>query len=192
MSAHVLVPLKRLDRAKSRLAAALSPAERAALMRTLLEGVLDAVRRAGVAKITLVTSEPIVGPVGVEIWHDRGLPWNVALEEAMRELVTDEIATVISADLPLLEPSDVGTLIEATPTLGIAIARADDGGTNAVSMRPPALLRTHFGEPGSAGVHARSAQARRLEHVIVDLPGLAFDVDTPEDLERIPQRREKR
>ena len=187
MKAHVLVPLKRLDRAKSRLSAALTPVEREALMRALLEGVLDAVRNARVERITLVTSEPIVGLVGVEIWHDRGLPWNVALEEAMRELVTEEIATVISADLPLLAPGDVETLIAATPALGIAIARADDGGTNAVSMRPPALLRTHFGEPGSAAVHARSAQARRVEHVIVDRPGLAFDVDTPDDLARIPR-----
>ena len=192
MSTHVLVPLKRLDRAKSRLTDSLSPAERAELMRTLLDGVLEAVKSASVAKITLVTSEPIVDLIGVEIWHDRDLPWNVALEEAMREVVREEMATIISADLPSLVPGEVKALIAATPAHGIAIARAENGGTNAVSMRPPALLRTQFGEPSSAGVHARSAQTRGLEHVIVDLPGLAFDVDTPEDLARIPQRREKK
>ena len=48
MDAHVLVPLKALDRAKSRLTGALSAEERAELMRSLLERVVDVVREAGV------------------------------------------------------------------------------------------------------------------------------------------------
>jgi 2-phospho-L-lactate/phosphoenolpyruvate guanylyltransferase len=192
VSAHVLVPLKRLDRAKSRLAAVLSAPERSALMRSMLDGVLGAVRAAGVGRITVVTSEPIVCDDGVETWHDRDLPWNVALGVAMREVVTESVATVISADLPFVGPRDVTALIEAAPPVGIAIARAHDGGTNAVSMRPPAVLATHFGEPGSAGRHAAAARVAHVAHVVLDLPGLAFDVDTPDDLERIYERREQR
>ena len=48
-------------------------------------------------------------------------------------------------------------------------------------MRPPGLVRTHFGEPQSAAVHAGLG----VEHVVLDLPGLAFDVDTPEDLAKM-------
>jgi 2-phospho-L-lactate guanylyltransferase (CobY/MobA/RfbA family) len=48
-------------------------------------------------------------------------------------------------------------------------------------MRPPGLVRTHFGELRSAAVHA----ALGVDHVVLDLPGLAFDVDTPEDLARM-------
>lgn len=184
MEAHVLVPLKRLDQAKTRLAGLLSPEERAELMQTMLEGVLAAVRGAGIERITLVTSEPIAA-VGAETWDDRGLPWNEALRAAMLDVVSAPVATVVSADLPFLRPEEVGELIAATPAHGIAIARAVDGGTNAVSMRPPAVLTTRFGEPRSARRHADSARALRLAHVVLDLPGLAFDVDTPEDLERM-------
>jgi len=181
---HVLVPLKRLDRAKSRLAAVLSTSERAALMEALLDGVVEAVRDAGVTRITLVTPEPLEHS-GAERWYDRGLPWNAALRAAMFEVVSENLAAVIAADLPFLQARDVEALIAATPSAGIAIARAGDGGTNAVSMRPPGAVPTHFGTPASAGRHAEAAQALRLDHVVLDLPGLAFDVDTPEDLERI-------
>ncbi len=174
----MLVPLKALDRAKSRLAEALSTAERAELMRSLLERVVGVVREAGVERITVVTAEPIEG---YDIWLDRGLTWNDALAAAAAEVVTTPIVAVISADLPLVQPDEVEELLEATPVQGIAIARALDGGTNAVSMRPPGLVRTHFGEQQSAAVHAGLG----VEHVVIDLPGLAFDVDTPEDLARM-------
>jgi 2-phospho-L-lactate guanylyltransferase len=178
VDAHVLVPLKALDLAKSRLADALSADERAELMRSLLERVVGVVREAGVERITVVTARSIEG---YDIWLDRGLAWNDALAAAAAEVVTTPIVAVISADLPLVQPDEVEELLEATPAQGIAIARALDGGTNAVSMRPPGLVRTHFGEPQSAAVHAGLG----VEHVVVDLPGLAFDVDTPEDLARM-------
>ena len=183
MDAHVLVPVKRLDEAKSRLAEVLGPEEREALMRRLLEAVVGAVRGAGIERITLVTSEPLSLP-GVERSDDRGLAWNEALRVAMLEVRTP-VATIISADLPLLQPEEVVALIDATPERGIAIARATDRGTNAVSMRPPGALTTCFGEPESARVHADAARALGLDYAIVDLPGLAFDVDTPADLERL-------
>jgi 2-phospho-L-lactate guanylyltransferase len=178
VDAHVLVPLKALDRAKTRLADALSPAERAELMRSLLERVVGAVREAGIDRVTVVTAEPLNG---YPIWHDRGLPWNDALAAAAAEVVRSPLVAFVSADLPLVRPEEVEELLEATPERGIAIARALDGGTNAVAMRPPGLVRTRFGELGSAAVHA----ALGVEHVVLDLPGLAFDVDTPEDLARM-------
>jgi 2-phospho-L-lactate/phosphoenolpyruvate guanylyltransferase len=116
-----------------------------------------------------------------EVWDDRGLAWNDALATAMAEVVTAPLVAVISADLPLIRADDVEELLAATPERGIAIARALDGGTNGVAMRPPGVVRTHFGEPGSAAVHASLG----VPHVVVDLPGLAFDVDTPDDLARM-------
>jgi 2-phospho-L-lactate/phosphoenolpyruvate guanylyltransferase len=178
VDAHVLVPLKALGRAKSRLAAALSAQERAELMLSLLERVMGAVREAGVERITVVTSEPLAGH---HVWDDRGLAWNDALAAAAEQVVRAPLMAVISADLPLLRADEVEELLEATPERGIAIARALDGGTNAVSMRPPGLVRTRFGERASAAVHAGLG----VDHVILDLPGLAFDLDTPEDLARM-------
>ena len=95
--------------------------------------------------------------------------------------MTAPLVGIVSADLPSLRADEVEELLSATPERGIAIARALDGGTNAVAIRPPGLVRTHFGEPGSAAVHAGLG----VDHVVLDLPGLAFDVDTPEDLARM-------
>ena len=68
---------------------------------------------------------------------------------------------------------------------GMAIARAHDGGTNAVAMRPAGAVMTHFGEQQSAAVHAQTTAAAGLAARIIDLPGLAFDVDTPDDLDEL-------
>jgi len=164
-AAHVLIPLKRLDDAKSRLADVLSPEERVTLMLELLRDSIAAAQEAEVGPITVVSSEPV--DIDVPRFDDRGLAWNDALAAAMRELVREPIATVLSADLPRVTADDV---------------RALDGGTNAVSMRPAGVVMTHFGEPQSAAVHAQAAAAAGLAARIVDLPGLAFDVDTPADL----------
>ena len=56
---HVLVPVKRLDGAKSRLAESLDPAERADLVRELLAHVLTVVKEAAVGPITVVSAEPL-------------------------------------------------------------------------------------------------------------------------------------
>ncbi len=176
MDAHVLVPLKAMD-PKSRLAGELDLEQRAELMASLLAHVVGVVRETGVDRVTVVCKEPLDG---YEVWQDGGLPWNDAIAEAMGR-VTAPLAAVISADLPLLRSDEVEELLGATPERGIAIARAQDGGTNAVAMRPPGLVQTHFGEPQSAAVHA----ALGVDHVVLDLPGLAFDVDTPADLAKM-------
>ena len=173
----MLIPLKTRD-PKSRLAEAISADERAELMRTLLERVVVAVREAGIERMTVVSAEPVDG---YEVWPDRGLAWNDALATAAAEVVRAPLVAFVSADLPFLQADEVEELLAATPERGIAVARALDGGTNAVSMRPPGLVVTRFGEPGSAALHA----ALGVPAVVVDRPGLAFDVDTPADLARM-------
>jgi 2-phospho-L-lactate guanylyltransferase len=181
VDAHVLIPVKQLGEAKSRLAEALDAGERADLVHELLAHVLAVVKEANVGPVTVVSAEPLELD-GVPRFDDRGLPWNEALSAAMEEAVDEEVVLVVAADLPRLTPEDVHALLGATPVCGIAIARATDGGTNAVSMRPPGRVTTHFGEPGSAAAHERAAWLAGGDAHVLDCPGLAFDVDTPEDL----------
>jgi 2-phospho-L-lactate guanylyltransferase len=183
-AAHVLIPVKRLDDAKSRLAEVLTAEERSALMLELLDVVLAAAVEAEVGPITVVSREP-VAPDGVARFDDRGLAWNDALAAAMREVVSEPVAAVVSADLPRVTAEEIRALVAATPDRGMAIARALDGGTNAVSMRPAGAVMTHFGEPLSAAVHAQATAAAGLAARILDFPGLAFDVDTPADLAQL-------
>jgi 2-phospho-L-lactate guanylyltransferase len=184
-SVHVLVPLKRLDAAKTRLAAALEPEARRDVMRAMLAVTLGAVRPVGAA--TLVSSDPAAASLAaqhdVSWWDDRGLSWNAALTAAMREVVKESVVAVVSADLPLVATEDVQALVTATPARGVAIARARDGGTNAVSMRPPGVIMTCFGVSRSAACHAEIAAAAGVDATVVDREGLALDLDTPEDAE---------
>jgi 2-phospho-L-lactate guanylyltransferase len=181
MDAHVLIPVKRLDGAKTRLAEALSPAERADLMRELLAHVLEVVQSADVGPVTIVSAEPLALD-GVPRFDDDGAPWNDALAAAMNEVVSESTVAIVAADLPLVSAADVHALLATTPQCGVAIARAIDGGTNAVAMRPPGVVVTRFGEQGSAALHERAAWTAGVDAHVVDLPGLAFDIDTPEDL----------
>jgi 2-phospho-L-lactate guanylyltransferase len=171
MDAHVLVPLKAVD-PKSRLGAAMPLGDRAELMASLLEHVTSVIE--GIAPVTVVCREPLDG---YRVFLDGGAPWNDGLAAAMAT-VREPLVAVISADLPRLQADEVRALLEATPERGIAIGRAQDGGTNAIAMRPPGLVMTHFGEPTSSEVHAGLG----VPYTMVDLPGLAFDIDTPEDL----------
>jgi 2-phospho-L-lactate/phosphoenolpyruvate guanylyltransferase len=100
----------------------------------------------------------------------------------MDQVVHEPVAAIVAADLPLLTGDEVRALVMATPECGVAIARASDGGTNAVSMRPPGKVQTHFGEPDSAAVHEQAAWLVGADAHVLECPGLAFDVDTPEDL----------
>jgi 2-phospho-L-lactate/phosphoenolpyruvate guanylyltransferase len=181
VTARVLVPVKRLDGAKSRLADALSSDERRGLVLEMLGIVLAAVREAEIGAVTVVSSE-LLELDGVPRFDDRGLPWNDALAAAIRDAVKEPIVAVVAGDLPRLRAEEVRSLVAATPERGLVVARAKDGGTNAVAMRPPGVVETHFGERGSAARHAESALSVGLQAVLVDLPGLAFDVDTPADL----------
>ena len=56
----------------------------------------------------LVKTWPILHFGGVPRFDDRGLPWNDALAAAMREVVTEPIAAVVSADLPRVTAADNG------------------------------------------------------------------------------------
>jgi 2-phospho-L-lactate guanylyltransferase len=182
---HVLVPLKRLSDAKSRLADVLSPRDRAGLMRAMVGDVLDVAGRTGA--VTLVSSDPAAPALarehGADLFDDAGLEWNDALAAAMREVVTAPFAVVLSGDVPLVTSAGVTALVTSTPPRGITVARALDGGTNAIAMRPPAALYTCFGAPGSAARHAELARAAGLTAAIVDDPGLALDIDTADDLD---------
>ncbi|MCW2977059.1 MAG: 2-phospho-L-lactate guanylyltransferase CofC [Actinomycetia bacterium] len=184
---QVLVPLKRLDRAKTRLDGLLDAPGRARLMRALLEHTLTEVKRApSVSGVVLVSSDPasaaIANEHGVAHFDDRGLPWNDALAAAVAESVSSQEVAIVAGDLPLVSADDVEALIAAMPERGVAIARARDAGTNAVAMRPAGAMHTCFGTPGSAARHAELAAAAGLDAVIADIAGLAIDLDSPDDV----------
>ena len=151
-------------------------------------GVVAAARAArGVDRVFIVTSEPGAASLGAATLDDGGLPWNEGLAHAIAALapVPDAVA-IVAGDLPLVTAADVEALVAAIPARGVAVARALDAGSNGLGLRPPAALVPNFGVPGSAAAPPRARAGRRAgEAVLVDRPGLAHDVDTPADAERV-------
>jgi 2-phospho-L-lactate guanylyltransferase len=164
-----VVPMK-ATAAKSRLAGVLDPAGRAALSRRMLEHVLATLREAGLAEIEVANAEQ-------ELNADVTAAARRVQEAGARELL------LVMADLPYLAAADVAAMIEAGRTSDVVIAEAKDGGTNALLLRPPTVLQFAFttGRP-SAQFHADHARRVGIEPAIVRRPGLARDIDTPDDL----------
>jgi 2-phospho-L-lactate guanylyltransferase len=187
---RIIVPHRGLSAAKTRLAPVLDPDERIELARTLLKSVLGVVRQAipDVVVISPATElEPIVAEAGARLVVQRGMGLNQGLDQARSEALADGIQTlgVLHGDLPNLAPDDVRALLQAVAgDRAVAIAPDRTGtGSNALALRPPDVIGFRFG-PGSFAAHRVQAEAVGLAPIIVQRPGLAFDLDTPEDLAR--------
>jgi 2-phospho-L-lactate guanylyltransferase (CobY/MobA/RfbA family) len=55
---------------------------------------------------------------------------------------------------------------------------------------PPGVIQFHYG-PGSCSAHQRAAREAGIDVRVLRLPGLALDIDTPEDLVALLQFRNK-
>lgn len=185
---HVLVPIKRLDACKQRLSGVLDAGQRRSLMLALLE---DALAQAFAAErataVSVVTADPLAAAIanacGAPSVSDGGLEWNAGLRHALGRLrPAPDGVLFLSADLPTVDAADIDAMIEACPARGVAIGRAHDEGTNALALRPPGAIVPAFGSPRSSSVHVALARAAGVPSVIVDRPGLALDLDTPDDL----------
>jgi 2-phospho-L-lactate guanylyltransferase len=89
----------------------------------------------------------------------------------------------VPADIPLVTPEDIVALLTIhgeAPAVTLAPAR-DERGTNAVVCSPPDVMPLRFGGDSFSG-HVRRARAQGIQPRIVMRPGLALDIDTPEDL----------
>jgi 2-phospho-L-lactate guanylyltransferase len=192
VSLRIIVPHRGLEAAKTRLAPSLSPDERMFLASQLLQRVLKVCREVTDDVVVISPSRAlreIVEPSGARLVVQRGMGLNEGLEQARFDAVVEDIGTlvVLHGDLPNLRPDDVRVLIDALPAdggPGVAIAPDRAGtGTNGLVLRPPDVIRFRFG-PGSFAKHVAEVQAAGVPLVAVNRAGLAFDLDTPEDLAR--------
>lgn len=190
MTIWAIVPVKPFLVSKSRLSGVLTPQERAGLSREFLGHALDVLARAPAVSQTLVVSRD---PAALALAHSRqartvteaGAPdLNAALRRATQVAAASRAdgVLILPTDLPFLTPEDIGQLIapsEAGPFVAIAPDRRDEG-TNALYVAPPGLLSYAFGAHSFAR-HLELAQAAGARVRVCRLPGVALDVDGPED-----------
>lgn len=184
----VVVPVKRLDVAKSRLYAPGRPRpDHEALALALATDTVAAALAAGpVGRVVVVTDDPgaartvrALGAAVVADEPDAGL--NAALAygaaQALVRSPADGVA-VLSADLPALRPAELAAaLAGAAAHPRSYVADAAGSGTTLLAALPGTDLDPRFGS-GSAGAHAASGAVA----LTGGWPSLRRDVDTPADL----------
>jgi len=187
----VVMPVKDLPDAKQRLGAVLDARERQELFRAMLEDVLSALAAStGLAGLLLVTRDPqarrLATRYGARVLvEDENRGHTAASSLGARTLAQEGVSGMVQlpADIPLVTPEDIAALLHVhgeAPAVTLAPSR-DQRGSNAVACSPPDLLPLRFGDD-SFFPHLRRARALGVEAQIVKRPGLALDVDTPEDL----------
>jgi 2-phospho-L-lactate guanylyltransferase len=168
-----LVPVRISPVAKSRLAHLIPGRDRAILVRGLLDRVVDVLLACGLRVVVLSPDRAPDGAAGrtdVETWTDEAEGMNAALRAAVKRAGVPVL--IVHADLPNITTEDVFAVLDAPGD--VVIARARDGGTNALLLRSE--LRPAFGR-SSALRHAQRARAAGLRATVIDRPGLALDVD---------------
>ncbi len=199
---HVVLPMRTVSGGKARLGEALDAEEREELVLGMLLHTVEVLRAWPVCRrIHLVSPDPALSAAtpaaGVEIsvHRQRGEGLNEGIRLGVSAAREEDAASllVLPGDLPhlsvealdeLLTAADAGVVAAGGGPL-VAIVPSDaGGGTNALLLRPPDAIAPAFG-PGSFEAHLRAAEAAGAAVQVVSDPVLGFDLDTPDDLERL-------
>jgi 2-phospho-L-lactate guanylyltransferase len=188
----ILVPVKNLAEAKQRLSSILSPEERLALAQAMCEDVLEALARwQSRPPVAVVTSDSFASDLAArfnfEVVADNNSGETSAIEmaTAVCRARGAESTLVVPADIPLIESSELQKIVESAPSGGaVLVPDAAGRGTNAAWRSPSDLFPLRFGND-SFLPHLAAAKATGLPCVVLELPGIARDVDRPEDLREL-------
>ncbi|HEU5453951.1 MAG TPA: 2-phospho-L-lactate guanylyltransferase [Terriglobales bacterium] len=189
----ILIPVKNLSGAKQRLAGVLDQQRRTELARAMLEDVLAAVTAVpSRPPVMVVTSDAFAASLarrhGFLVLDDPENPGESgAIEMATRaaEAAGADFTLVLPGDIPLVTASEIRLVLDAMPERGTVFVRAADArGTNAVLRRPASLFPLRFGND-SFLPHLASARATGLPVEVREAPGIALDIDRPDDLARL-------
>src|SRR5262249_37137996 len=114
-----------------------------------------------------------------------GLSKSVA--QAATRLASDNIGNMLMlpTDVPLATSLEIDMVIAKHGWApAVTIVSDEDGyGTNAIALSPPDLMPFRFGRQ-SFEAHRQAAQDCGARVQVLRAPGLALDVDTPEDIRR--------
>jgi 2-phospho-L-lactate guanylyltransferase len=188
----VVIPIKPLVAGKSRLAGVLRTHQRRILNERLLRHVLEvAVAVVGAPRVVVVSADPAVHQLARRF---RAQPCREQGPRDLNNAVTQgaELARrqgagavlSIASDLPRLAAAELRALIAAArPHSVVAAPDRAGSGTNALLVCPPGLIRYAYGRD-SLRKHQAEARQGGCRWSVVEAPGLAFDIDQPDDYRR--------
>jgi 2-phospho-L-lactate/phosphoenolpyruvate guanylyltransferase len=192
MTLYALVPIKTISNSKSRLAGVLSTTLRKEFVLAMIQDVVGALMRTpSLQHVAVVTSDPVAmrlaEAIGARIIPDGADDGYTAAVEKASTILFREGATAVMTiplDVPTATPSDIEEVIaayERTRSVTLVPSR-DRLGTNCVVLPVQSPMNVQFGV-NSFARHVAAASAAAITASILDIPGLALDIDTADDLE---------
>jgi len=189
VSAFIIVPVKKLDVAKSRLSLLLSADERKQFCLEMLKDVLTTIKEAKYIQRTVVASKneaalQVAKDFGALVFSESELGLNQAVSEVINWCIRKGALStlILPADIPLVTPLDLNRILTKKGNSGIVISPSRNGkGTNALLLAPPNVIPTFYG-PHSFRRHMEAALKRGIKIHVLRSSRVALDVDTAEDL----------
>ena len=185
----VIIPVKRLDAAKLRLASVLTSVQRQRLSLYMLQDILHTLTRSAVpGGVTVVSCDKdamaLARAEGVEVLDtetDAGYAEDVLKGVEYVSARTSARTLIIPGDVPELDEHDLLDLNRA-PGEGVTLCPAsNDGGTNGLLFTPPLTIDLMYGE-NSFERFRLEAKSRHTSVNIARPAGLLRDIDRPDDL----------
>jgi 2-phospho-L-lactate guanylyltransferase len=191
MDLWAVVPVKERASAKERLAPMLPPEVRQSLALAMLEDVLVALSATpGIAGLLVVTVDPEsrlmaarYGGRAIEVGARGGHTGAVAAAARLLAAEGRPGMLTLPSDIPLVTPAEIAQLLAAHPPAPsfTIVPSHDEQGSNAVACSPPGAVPLRFGE-NSFYPHLQAAEACGIRPTVLHLPGVALDIDNPEDV----------
>ncbi len=188
-----ILPVKSPRNAKQRLTGFLEAEQREMLARVLFQQTLAALCEAeGIDRTVVATSDSEIADQarrsGALVFEEHeqvshSVSADAACLRAMQ--MGASTAMLVPIDVPTVTPADFSRLGAASYPSGrpglIVVPSSDGTGTNALVRTPPDCIESRFG-PGSFRAHLEQARSKGVPSDVLRLPGLMFDIDTPEDV----------
>jgi 2-phospho-L-lactate/phosphoenolpyruvate guanylyltransferase len=191
MDLWAVVPVKERASAKERLAPMLRPETRQTLALAMLEDVLATVtatpRIAGLVVVTVdAEARQLAASYGGRVLEMGARDGHTGAVAAAARLLAAEGhkgMLTLPGDIPLVTPREIASLLAAHPPAPsfTIVPSHDERGSNAIACSPPNAVPLRFGED-SFYPHLRAAEACGIRPNVVHLPGIALDIDNPEDV----------
>ncbi|HUI84673.1 MAG TPA: 2-phospho-L-lactate guanylyltransferase [Candidatus Binatia bacterium] len=196
MRGVLLIPFKSLLTAKQRLAEALDQQHRSRLAEAMLRDVMTAA--AGVmdrVDVALVTGDLRAremarefGFLVIEDTRNESETTAIEMATAWCEGRGYDTTIVVPADVPLAMSHELQQVLAAAPAEGAVLVPAwDRRGSNCILRRPAGIIPLRFGND-SFLPHCQAMRQGGRELRILELPGIALDIDNPLELEMLVER----
>lgn len=188
------VPVKTFATAKHRLASLLTPAQRRSLAAAMLEDVLSALAGAPLGGIMVNTEDAEAAALarrfGAVVVAEDTRDGHTAAVAAMAHLLAARGASAMLAlpgDIPRVTAAELEQVCTAgrrPPPVFTIVPAHDELGSNAVLVAPPNAVPLRFGDD-SFFPHLDAARRHGIDPVVVRSPGIALDIDRPEDVDAL-------